>query len=818
MDCIDKVRAKLKKDSTVTKEQLKEMLTDVQNQLDNGRPEAEILDNIKDITGARKEKLKRLALMNKMGNYIKRNEIKSQIIKNATADKEIRVLGKKIYDPVEHAFGEQMLNYENTVDFYQTLHKSQLESRLEKQGLMEYVKNKNNTADLLDELEAQQIIRKDDRPTSPVTGNTEAFNAARIINEMQDDLQRKLEKEGSTVGYLEKRITGQMWSMGKFADLKKGDFVGLAQREGFLYNGAKVADNEWERIYDEVLQNTFIDDEEIFDVKKLFQNSRKITIPKQAYLKYADMLMEGDTFFERILLDVERQSRQIAKLQFWGTNARQQYDDILKQIIVESPQLKGKDVTHPLNQGFYKSTLPAHVFGEVNVLGSPAYSKVRSFMSVIRGGSAVSKLGMGFITSQADWATTASRQMMLKGGTGNIVSEFIDAANDLRRVLGDNKLVDDEMKSFGIMLDSVLDELRGEISKFDTSFNTASQTGALKSINKFLGKVGRLNGIESFTKIKIQASYRGAARITGSFADRQFTELNSFMQRRLREANISEAEWDFIRTKGLRDNMLHAANLKGVDVKDFKVLNPNATSTFALDKLKSDLTTKWQVFLFKEAKTMTLIPSAVDRARLTSLAGTAKAGEPVREILDTIMQFRSFGMALATRFLLPMFRSGNKATIFQYYASSIALGAGIFCVKDALMNRKRDLTKLSNWTGIIGMGFGFPFMDNALGLFNSEGNVKQAVLDVVGGAVGGDALKTADRFARLAFKKDKSFDDFLEAIGKTLGPALPFRTMPIVAPIYETFLYDSYREAIDPGYKQEKEAEAEERGFSRIIQ
>lgn len=826
-ECIEKVKARLKADSTVTLKEVEQMITDVMNQMDAGLPDDELLKNIKDITGARKEKLKRLALMNKLNNYRKRQSRIKHVQDLVAEDKDVKIPFTDIvlYNAEEHGFMQSVYNFENAVQASTGLEVANLEARIKKAGLMDYAKDKNNQGKFYEELEAQQVAIKDNRPTEPVTGDTAAFDLARIVVEKQDEMAVKLQAEGSTVGYLEKRITGQQWSMSKLATkYTKAQFADIAQKNGFTYNGIIPQKAEWERIYSEIVQNTFIDDENIFDVKKQFQNSRKIGLSKDAYLKFANEMMEGDSLFERVLLDTERQARQAAVLKHYGTDAKNQYKQILDQLIVGNKDSKSK-----LNSQFYKEVLPAFLFGETNRLGSPDAVKVRDAFKIIKGGSVISKLGLGFITSQADWVTTATRQQMLRGNKSNIMSEFMDAIGDLGKVLEDNKVVDgkkvvdDEILSFQVMTESVLNEMQGELSKFDSALDTRDSSGLMKQILKIQGKLIKLNGIEWFTRIKQQASYRGVSRILGEFSNRNFTELNSFLQKRLREADISESEWDFIRANAFADGRIMTANLNNLDTKAFKSLNPDAQSVFALTQAKSDLMTKLQVFMFKEAKSMTLEPSSSDRARLANVpilgGGVAQAGTFNRELSDLTMQFRSFSSALATRFLMPLIRDGEKSTWAQYIGATIAMNAAVIQIKDTLMNRQRDWTKPENWFGILAMTFGFPFMDNALGLFNSDTRIDKAFTGLFG-AVPGDALGTAGRIKDLITKTtkgDADFEDFQKAIGKTLGPAVFLKSYPIIGPVYETMMYDGYMDSIDPMWSLEKEKAREERGFTRLI-
>lgn len=821
MDCIRKVKEKLKADSLVTLKDVESMITDVMNQMDAGLTDDALLANIKDITGARKEKLKRLALMNKLNNYRKRQSRIKHIEELTALDEDVKIPLTDIvlYDAEKHAFLQSVKNFEAAVEASTTYEKAAYEAKVRSAGLLEYAKNKNNEAKIYEELEAQQIAIRDNRPLKPVTGDTAAFELAKITVENQDQMLLKLQMEGSTTGYKEKRITNQRWSMAKLAtNYTKQQWVDLAISKGFKYNGAIPDRATWERVYSEVVQNTFIDDETLFDVKKQFQSSRKIEIPKDAYLEHANQMLEGDSLFERILLDVEGQARQRAILQHYGTNPKEQYKQILEQLIVRN----GKS---GLNDQLFKETLPAFLFGEVNAIGSPEAAKVRDVFKVIKGGTVISKLGLGFITSQADWLTTAVRQQMLRGGSQktNVASEFIKAFEDLKGVIDDSKVVDDEINNFQIMIESVLDELRGEISKFDTELNTGDSSGLMKNILKVQGKMTKLQGIEAFTRIKSQASYRGVSRILGENANKPYGELNAFLQKRLREAEISENEWEFIRANAFADGRIMTANLKGLDSQVFKALSPESESLFALNKTKSDLMDKLQIFMFKEAKSMTLTPGANTRAQMASIpifgSGTYKAGTYNKEISDLIMQFRSFSFTMAADFLAPMIRDADKATIFQYVGASLALNMLLIQVKDALLNRERDWTNPANIIPLIASAIGVPFVDNALGLFNGDSRIQEGFVKLFGAAPG-DAFATLGRAYDLTVKTVKgeaTGDDFKKAIGKTLGPAVFLRSYPIIGPVYETMMYDSFMDSIDPMWSVEKERLRQERGFKQRV-
>lgn len=825
-DCIQKVKDRLKEDSTVTLEEVKQMLVDVQNKMDAGLPDDELLKNIKDITGARKEKLKRLALMNKLNNYQKRQSRISHVQDLMSKDEDFKFLGQTIYSAEEHAFMQPVYNFENAVMASTGYEVSSFEATLRKQDLLEYAKDPKNQIKYYEELEAQQVVIKDNRPTESVTGDDTAFNLAKATVEKQDELNVRLGSEGSTVGYKEKRITGQMWSSEKIArDFKKDEWVDTMIETGTTYNGIVPPRAEWDRIYSEIVQNTFIDDEAIFDVKKQFQNSRKIEMSKDAYLKYADKMMEGDSLYHRVLLDIERQARQVAILQHYGTNAKQQYSQILDHLIVNN-----KDSNSKLNTQFYKETLPAYIFGEVNRVNSREAALVKDAFKIIKGGSVLSKLGSVLITSQMDWPITATRQAMLRGDNSQgVVQELFDSFKDLeqllkeRNVFDSQKVVDDEKFASQVMLESTLTELLSEVSRYDINVDTTDSSKLMKRILQFQGKAIKMQGAEWFTRLKQQASYNGVGRILGEFSTRSFNELNSFLQKRLREADINEAEWDFIRANGVEGGRIMGSNLRALDPKAFKGLNPEAKSIFALTKMKNDLVTKLQVFMFKEAKTMTIEPSGADRARMANVpilgSGTAQAGTLPKELSDLTMQFRAFSWAHTTKFLLPLLRDGNKATQFQYIGAAVAMGLAVTQLKDSLFNRQRDWLDPQNWYGLVGLALGFPFLDNAMGLFNSDTRVDKAFVNLFG-AVPGDAIAFGSRFWDLykkSMKGDADMDDFKKAIGKTIGPAVFLRSYPIAGPIYETLMYDGYMDSIDPSWSLEKEKKREERGFTKVV-
>jgi hypothetical protein len=90
--------------------------------------------------------------------------------------------------------------------------------------------------------------------------------------------------------------------------------------------------------------------------------------------------------------------------------------------------------------------------------------------------------------------------------------------------------------------------------------------------------------------------------------------------------------------------------------------------------------------------------------------------------------------------------------------------------------------------------------------------------DLIAGPIFSDALETVERGYALAgktIKGEADTDDFLAAIGKTMGPALPFRSYPIAGPLFDGLLYDSFMESVDPGYIDAKEERLEERGQSQ---
>jgi hypothetical protein len=818
-ECIQKVKAKLSKENPFTEKQIEAMLMEVQNQLDLGLPLTEVLDQVANISDARIEKLKNKAMLGKMDNYLKRANLKREVIERARADKDFMVGDFKVADALEHSWGEVINNYDQRVSMFTAHFDAKLRARLQEAELFEFFSNKQNESKIRQELRAQQVIKLDDRPTSPVTGDTNAFNVARKVQQTYDELLATESMVGGNTGFQEGRVTGQMWDGIKLAqNFTRDEYI-----EAMLdqkYEGGYLSKEEWGRRFDEKVNNTFQDEEDLFDNKKLFPRARKIELTEDWYAKYADRMLAGDSMSERIALDIGRQARKIAQLDYWGTNAREQYDEILNSIIIEGPKMK--DGTSSLNKDFYKNILPKHTFGELDKVSTVWEARIRDWTNILKKGSVVGKLFSGVITSQMDWATTAIRLLQLKNGSGNVLGELGDAFNDFAKVVGktDPKMFEAEMEGWGVAMESLRDSLSEFNRRMDTPISNSHAGKITKTIDEGLGKFAKMNTIEWFTKNKVKASYNGVSRIAFKYSELEYGQLNEFFGQRLRDAGIDENLWNFVRKYAVdkENGYMHTVNMEELDLKTFAELDSSATSKLSLTRIKMSAMAKWQTFLAKEAQTLTMVPGTMEKARLMR---NAKTGTVLGSMTNLSMQFRSIAMALGTRFYLPLLKGGLNGTMLQAIPTLMASSFAIQYAKDTLMNRKRDWLKPDSWTGIVGLAFGLPFMDNATRVFTSGGRLEGIAVDIVGGAVGGDVLDTAGRFAQLALKKLSGEyvdgQDVLKAIGRTLGPAVPFRSVPIIAPIYETMMYDVFMESIDPGYTAEKDMKNQERGFQRIV-
>lgn len=835
-DCIEKVQGGNK---GITKEQAKDMITKAVNAYDQGFSEQKLLSDIDQIVEVRKEKIKKLRKLNELNDFVKMRDFVDSTVRIGTEGKHLKFMGKTLFDPMEKAFNDLARSHQQHVMVIASHNKQRLENRLA--DLFDYAKAPENQANIFREIANQRVLGE--KPKASITGDDQAFKVAREIVLMQDEIHLHKRQAGSTIGYLEGRVTGNNWDYAKMSTLSEDAFYDLVK--DIEWEGLGVVDKDrWIKFRDRFLSGNHTEAEDELHYGKMkspelsgildsstslaeFSGlSRKIKPTIEQYLKIEKALFSGENIIETIGLEIERDARIVGDLEFWGSKPVDQYHRIRNQIIEKTQGDKRfiRGGKHVLDTKMYTEELPANVFRKVH---SPDHRFIADVFNLTRSLASVSKLSGSVLTSQMDVMTTAGQMVEFRNGKGAIFSEF---TGQYKRIFesvgkGNQKALQESLGEFALAMETTFDEIISAGRYHDPEFASITSKGINKA-NRVVNSVFKLNGMEAFTRGSQRGSYVGLMNVLESNRGIPYAELkakNPRILEMLDSNRITADEWDFIRSNGSGRTskgygILNPETLNKLPDEKFKEIFPDFTGS-SLTAAKRKLIAKYNAALFKEAKTMTLMPDVIDGARLL---GSSNPGTFTGETRRLMTQFKSYGFGYVARILAPMLNRGNAVNFAQYAAGSFAFGMFINQVKDLAKGKtpRNYLEHPELMVPVVGQILGLPYFDDLTMAFINDEFGGSSLSDAVLGPIPTDFLETTERSIKIGqkfFKGELETSDVGKATVRTIGQMPFFRNYPVLSPIYNNLIYNNLMESFDPGYKLDLQEFAQKRGQNFIV-
>jgi hypothetical protein len=835
-DCLSIITDKVK---GLTKQQAMDMLTKAENAFDKGIGEQDLLNSIDQILDLRKEKIKTARKLNVLRDFSKRKSFVDQVMTDLDKEKPVKIAGKTIYSPLERRFFDIVRSAEQYRMQLGDHFKQTLEGKIENLGLKEFYHDKGNQVDIIKEI-AGLTVRGEMLKVS-ITGNDKAYKVAKEIVTMNNQILQRKTAAGSTVGFLEGRVSRNSWDPVKIAGMSDDHFY--SRVKDIKWGDELATRDKWIELKQKIVAGNYKDLEDALHYDKLDNPSmagqmasggnlaefsglsRHIMPTTEQYIEIADELFKGQGIAHRIALELGQDGRTVGELEFWGSNPVSQYDTILEQLMVSTrgdklhSNSQGKSV---LDNEFIKGVpgkregaIKSSLFGSQSIADNVEWANILGF---IRNANAVAKLPATILTSQMDVATKAVRMVQLQG-KGNVVMEVAKAYRNLIRDVG-NDVAKREFAGFQAGLNTMFDDLINTYRYFDPEESgLAGAPGTLVNKgNQVLATIQKTNPIDWWTRSNRMASYVSTMHIYHQVSKTAYEALDPIIKEALVGNGITKQEWDFVRQHGIDktargEGILSAKKLNSLPDEVFKQLNPDITSKMGLDNLRNSVVSKWNTLLYRETNTATLMPDAIDQARL--LNGT-RPGTIQGEWNRFTSQFRSFSYGFAARVVVPLIRHGNAATVTGFIASAITLGMLKYWVGDILSGKTpRDFTKPQNLLGLVALAMGVPFLDDLTGALVAENIDSATISDIALGPVISDLTETGARALNVIKKigtGEFESEDAKKFAARTFLPTPFIKNYPILGTAYNTLIYNNIMEGLYPGYKSELEEREANKG------
>lgn len=527
----------------------------------------------------------------------------------------------------------------------------------------------------------RDIVREIYRNADGHTGNKAASMAARAWLDTMEGLRTRFNGAGGDVGKLDYGYVPQPWDRARvkkqqdaFAQfILQGDHL---DRSRYLHeDGAPMTDQEvWNLLNDaaHTIWSGGIYDHAPGEFKGQGARANRGSETRAIHFKDGESwlaVMERfgqGSLFDAMQAHVQGMTRSIALVERHGpnpeANARLQFD-----LIAQADERVGGSLSGPFEVD--PKTYWNMVSGKV---GMPVDEGMHRAFSMARAVQSGARLGGALISSITDLGTLALTAGYNKLGYWQLVKDIGSQASKETR---------DWMSSHGMIADSAataLNRFSGDMLGQHWSGKIAASVFRISLMNAWI------DGLRQGFTLTMNA---GLARM----AKKTWAQLDRFDREHLGQAGFTEADWSIL--NGIAPTMY----------KGRELLTPQSIK----DAGHQDLAARVFGFIIDEAETAVVNPDLTTRAIMTW--GGKEAGTYSGEIARTIMQFKSFPVAMLTRHwdrLLngPMHENGLPVavnrTLYGFGLTVTLMGLGAIATQEKQILQGKDpidMTKGKFW-------------------------------------------------------------------------------------------------------------------------
>ena len=610
------------------------------------------------------------------------------------------------------------------------------------------------------------------------SGDVNARKIAEIIRKHQKNLLDRKNRAGANIGELENYVVRQMHDpllmMKNFKDLEgsKKEWVNFVKP---LLNRERTFDNKpANKTEDEYLEDIFtnlvtgnhaktsdlssVDGSKFMmdgftgpkNLAKSMSQSRvlhfKDGISSYKYSKqYARM-----TLSEGVLSGFTHDAQSIALLETFGTNPRNMFDKIIKDI----KGTKDVGILRKLNERSLNNQF-AELDGTTRQKGIS-----RNFLGMdvsIAGISAgwrmiqnMSKLGFATISSFSDISTKAAfiNANTERGVFSSYGRAFIDVFEGFKNTKQKKELG----YLLGVGVDNMLNDVHARFGAND------SGPGKMAKAHQFFFK---LNGMQWWNNSQKTGLARMLAADLAVYANRSFDKVPPETQRLLKLYDIDESDWTVFSqlVDQAQDGRKYVVASKvdelSNDVIDSIIRNKEGTLDIT-DKLRQDFRDKFRtkINMYYADSADAAIPTPGARERAIMNQGLPR-GTVLGEAIRMIMQLKGFPITYITKGLTRQKAHAGYYGVAKMMVGSTVMGYLSICLKDVLRGREpREVflgngdfnTKLLQQAFLQGGGAGI-YGDFIFNEYNRYGrSFQETLLGPTAGAVD-DVAKIFGKFA-----------------------------------------------------------------------
>jgi hypothetical protein len=643
--------------------------------------------------------------------------------------------------------------------------------RLEKDKLLSFFNDKNNSLDILKEL------LDIENPNGGKSRNEQARRIAAIIREIESDLITRINETGGWIDNRPGKIFSNLHNSGK---MEVAGFEKWASDAAQLYDLTEVSDSDklpvlrelYERITTGVgFKNDILDEVDELKgvstfVKRLNRTEAIDFISTDAMHTYIETYGDGN-IQNALFAGIHRKSKAIGLLETFGSDPEKNFKKIISEL-VETNRENHSVVSKLLSQdtkGVLTGVTPENVFK--NLIGtslSAVNPSVAQVSQLLRTWATVTSLGGSLLAQVPDLAVKAS---VLRQHGKPLLSAYAAGISDIFSGLGhsERKLF---AKAAGFGFDGFLSSVSGRFNSEDGVPGTANKLTA--AFFKFTG----MNFWTDSQKTGLSLTFMNLAAESGS----DFAKINPGLQSIYREYEL-DSVW-----KDVHDARVKVEN--GFLIDSTKIKNKEAKQ-------------KWLQYLHDQADFGVMTPGAVEASIINR--GT-RAGTVEGEMLRFIGQFKSFSVGMLSKVLPRLMETGSTHTkitaVANLFVGGTILGYTSMVLKSIAAGKTPPSPERPDtWVQAMSAGGGAGlYADFILNDYSRHG-------ETLAESIAGPVLGKSQRLVRTTYKALNDLAKEGEGDGNDIVGAgkslIPFINLFYTKSALDYFIFKGLQEFFEPG-------------------
>lgn len=359
--------------------------------------------------------------------------------------------------------------------------------------------------------------------------------------------------------------------------------------------------------------------------------------------KYDQTFGAGGSLFERVLNQLYYGGHDIALMRRFGPNPVETFKRLKKAVrFLTEDSVNARDISTWNKDERLLDAYFADITGDAMTPGTDPFSAALRASRLV---ATMSKLGGAVISSMTDTAVAASELQYHGMSLGEAWTVQLNGVFQGRGRRGMERAERMRLASeMGVAIDVLRSATWSRFSAEDALPGWAAR------MQHFFFKA---NGLMWWTDTLRMANAQAISHNLALNASRPLVQLDSSMQRLFKLFDITGAEWDLIRTKGIdvvegREYLSPKGATRITDVEIAQLLKQEGVkhTTRRIAERRDLIQTKFRDFISARSDYAVVTPGPRTRSFMTGARFGAQPGTPMAELFRSVSQFKGFPAAI----------------------------------------------------------------------------------------------------------------------------------------------------------------------------